>query len=109
MNHEYKIKHPNATLPQIFKDLQLEYESWQELVFKDQDVSYMNKKEKDHMFSLILHKYEREAVEHAMKFLTAKGYIVGGVIHAGLLIENTATASQVFWTTLMTMCTARTA
>ena len=40
------------------------------------------------MFSRILHKIEREAIEHAINFLTAKGYIVGGVIHDGFLIEK---------------------
>jgi hypothetical protein len=87
-DHESQIKHPNAMLPTIFTDLQREYESWQELVFKDIDVSSWDKKKKDHMLSIMLHTIERQAIEHAIKFLTAKGYIVGSVIHDGFLIEK---------------------
>jgi hypothetical protein len=48
----------------------------------------MDEQEKKTMFSRILHKIEREVVEHAINFLTAKGYIIGSVIHDGFLIKK---------------------
>ena len=56
--------------------------------FKSRSSIWMTARQKNTMFSLILHTIEGHAIEHAMTFLMAKGYTIESIIHGGFLTEQ---------------------
>jgi hypothetical protein len=89
--------HINSTrAPEFILRMQDEYDDWQNLVFDrvdqfslpDLKISEMSDKLKRSSFSLILQTLERQCICFAMDFVKEKAYVIGSIIHDGLLIEQ---------------------